>query len=310
MAYPVYIRKQKEQLMPKGIPRNGVRMTKKRVASGMFNETGMVQIHRKEPVVEVVKETDTQIEARLRDRFNILGELTEAALNGDARAVIVSGPAGLGKSFTVEEKLREWDPEQLDHTIVKGYVKPTGLLRLLYRYRNEGQVIVFDDADTVFFDDTCLNLLKAVCDTTDIRRVSYLAEVNMVDEESGDQIPRNFDFDGTIIFITNLDMDSMIDRGHKLAPHLSALVSRSHYIDLTMKTKRDYLVRIKQVVKDGMLRMHGLDSSEEEEVMNFIHENQDRLRELSLRIAVKISNLVKMGKPDWKRIAQVTCCRN
>jgi hypothetical protein len=44
--------------------------------------------------------------------------------------------------------------------------------------------------------------------------------------------------------------------------------------------------------------------------MSFINENQDRLRELSLRIAVKISNLVKTGKGDWRRIANVTCCRN
>ena len=295
--------------MPRGVPASGIRMTKKRVASGVFNENGMVQIHQKEPVVEAIKETEFQIEARLRDRFGILGELTEAALNGDARAVIVSGPAGLGKSFTVEEKLRNWDPEQLDHTIVKGYVKPTGLLRLLYRYREEGQVIVFDDADTVFFDDTCLNLLKAVCDTTDIRQVSYLAEVNMIDEDTGDQIPRHFGFNGTIIFITNLDMDAMIERGHKLAPHLSALVSRSHYIDLTIRAKRDYLVRIKQVVKDGMLKMHGLNQEEEDQVMSFINENQDKLRELSLRIAVKISNLVKMRKGDWRRIALVTCCK-
>lgn len=296
--------------MPRGVPRNGIRMTKKRIASGVEIVGNVVQIHNKEPEVEVIKETDAQIEARLRDRFAILSELTEAALCGDARAVIVSGPAGLGKSFTVEEKLREWDPEQLNHTIVKGYVKPTGLLRLLYRYREAGQVIVFDDADTVFFDDTCLNLLKAVCDTTDYRQVSYLAEVNMIDEDSGEAIPRHFGFDGTIVFITNLDMDSMIDRGHKLAPHLAALVSRSHYIDLTMKTKRDYLIRIKQVVKDGMLQMHGLSQDQEDDVMEFITTNQDRLRELSLRIAVKIGNLVKMGKGDWKRLANVTCCKN
>ena len=132
----------------------------------------------------------------------------------------------------------------------------------------------------------------------------------MVDEDTGESIPRHFIFEGTILFITNLDMDAMIDRGHRLAPHLSALVSRSHYIDLTMKTNRDYMVRIKQVVKDGMLRMQGLTLSQEAEVMDFIGENQDRLRELSLRIAVKIGNLVRMDKGDWKRIAKVTCCRN
>ena len=105
-------------------------------------------------------------------------------------------------------------------------------------------------------------------------------------------------------------MDAMIDRGHKLAPHLAALVSRSHYIDLTMKTKRDYLVRIKQVVKDGMLQTQGLTMTQEAEVIDFISENQDKLRELSLRIAVKIGALVKMDKGDWKRLAKVTCCRN
>jgi len=294
--------------MPRGVPANGLRKTKKRMAAGLFGDTGMVQIHQKEVPVES-KETDAQIEARLRDRFAILSELTEAALCGDARAVIVSGPAGLGKSFTVEQKLREWDPEQVNHTVVKGYVRPTGLLRLLHKYREPGQVVVFDDADTVFFDDTCLNLLKAVCDTTDIRQVSYLAEVNMVNDE-GESIPRNFIFEGTIVFITNLDMDSMIDKGHKLAPHLAALVSRSHYIDLTMKTKRDYMIRIKQVIKDGMLQAQGLTLTQEAEVMHFIGENQDVLRELSLRIAVKIGNLVKMGKGDWRRLAKVTCCRN
>ena len=298
--------------MPKGVPSAGYRMTKNRMEKfgGVDPRHEAVQLYKKEePEVQLIIETDSEIETRLRDRFMILSELTEAALCGDARAVIVSGPAGLGKSFTVEEKLRDWDPEQINHTIVKGYVKATGLLRLLYRFREAGQVIVFDDADSIFFDDTCLNMLKAVCDTTDRRTVSYMAEINMIDEESAEQIPRHFEFEGTVIFATNLDLDAMIDRGHKLAPHLMALVSRAHYVDLSMRTKRDYLVRIKQVVKDGMLKMHGLDAEQEAEVMEFIDTNQEKLRELSLRIAVKIANLLKMGKGDWKRIARVTCLK-
>ena len=283
--------------MPRGVPKNGVRMTK-RVREAMLASNVVPQLQ---------LESDTEIDARLRERFEILDVLTEAALFGDARSVIVSGPAGLGKSFNVDKQLSAWDPEQINHTIVKGFVRPTGLYKMLYDHREKGKVLVFDDADSVFFDDVALNLLKGVCDTTDVRRVSWLAETRMETDE-GEPLPRSFIFEGTIVFITNLDFDDMIERGHKLAPHMSALVSRSHYIDLAMKTKRDYLVRIRQVVADGMLRDQGLSASQEAEVMVYIEEKQNVLRELSLRMAVKIGNLVRTGK-NWKKIANVTCCK-
>lgn len=255
-----------------------------------------------------VVETDDEVAARLKERFEILEYLTVAALNGDARSVIISGPAGLGKSYSVEAALSDWDPEGVNHEFVKGYVRTTGLLRLLYQYRESGQVIVFDDADTVFFDDNSLNLLKAACDSTDRRVISYRAESNMRDDETGDLVPRSFQFDGTIIFITNLDFDSMIDKGHKLAPHLEALISRSHYIDLALKTKRDYMIRIKQVIGLGLLADIGLNTTQIDDVMAFIDDHKNNLRELSLRIALKIGKLRLMGD-RWKQISLVTCCK-
>jgi hypothetical protein len=254
-----------------------------------------------------VIETEDQIEARLAERFEILDILTEACTVGNARALIVSGPAGLGKSFTVERRLADWDPNEVNHTVIKGYVRATGLVKTLYRYREAGQVIVFDDADAIFFDDVSLNLLKAVCDTTERRRVSWLSEGSLIDEESAERLPRSFDFDGTIIFITNYDMDAMIDRGHKLAPHLQALVSRAHYIDLAMKSRRDYLVRIRQVIKQGLL--NGLTPVQREDVVEFIEQNHESLRELSLRMAIKLGSLRRDGADRWERLARITCCK-
>jgi hypothetical protein len=251
-------------------------------------------------------ETDADVEARIADRFEILDVLTEACTVGNARALIVSGPAGLGKSFTVEKRLVDWDPNEINHTIVKGYVRATGLVKLLYQYREEGQVIVFDDADAIFFDDVSLNLLKAVCDTTERRRVSWLSEGKLVDDETATLIPRTFDFNGTIIFISNYDFDAMIERGHKLAPHLEALVSRAHYIDLQMKTRRDYLIRIRQVIKQGLLK--NLTESQRKDVIAFIESNHTKLRELSLRMALKLGALRKQGG-NWERMAKVTCCK-
>ena len=261
-----------------------------------------------EAVASVVRETDEQIEERIGERFQILDLLTENCINGNSRALIVSGPAGLGKSYTVEQQLSKWDPSGVNYAITKGYVRPTGLVKLLYAYREAGQVLVFDDADAIFFDDVSLNLLKAVCDTTERRVVSWLSEGRLLDEDSGEIVPRSFEFEGTIIFISNYDFDAMIGRGHKLAPHLQAMISRAHYLDLAMKTRHDYLVRIRQVVAQGLLSH--LDIDEQVDVLTFIEAHADSLRELSLRMALKVASIRKINytNGNWEKVAKVTCC--
>lgn len=293
--------------MPRGVPKAGFRKT----AAAVARQTSGQQLMNKVVPMQVVvqNETDAEIEARLAERFDILSELTDAAIKGHSRALVVSGPAGLGKSFTVEQALEAWDPDACNHTIVKGYVRPTGLYRLLYQHRMANQVIVFDDADAIFFDDVSLNLLKAVCDTTERRVVSYMSEKILVDEDEAVTIPKTFEFKGTIIFITNLDFDAMIEKGHKAAPHMQALVSRSHYIDLAMKTRRDYMVRIKQVVKQGLLSNQGLNKEQQDDVLAFLDKNADRLRELSLRMAIKVGAIRKLNKPNWMAMAKATCCK-
>lgn len=330
--------------MPRGTPRNGFRLTARRQAlieahggdhrkamkdptwhsavaaervaerdSGQEDHARLFRIqHEDEKIVPAKLETEQEIEARQTKRFEILEELVQATTGGSVRALIVAGPPGLGKSYTVEEQLSEYDPTMNDYTIVKGFVRATNLFKLLFQHKEEGQIICFDDADAVFFDDVSLNLLKAVCDSTDKRTVSWLTDrVPQVDEKTGVQIPKTFEFNGSIIFITNLDFDKMIARGEKLAPHLGALISRAHYVDLAMKTKRDYLVRIKSMIKRGMLRQRGLTAEQEKDVLDFIVEHADRLRELSLRIALKVATIRTTGKPNrWKDIAEITCCRN
>jgi len=284
--------------MPRGVPKAGFRAAR----SSRAEKLAAIRVSYESDT----RETDEQISARIAERFDILDVLTEACTVGNARALIVSGPAGLGKSFTVEKRLTDWDPSAVNHTIVKGYVRATGLVKLLYQFREEGQVIVFDDADAIFFDDVSLNLLKAVCDTTERRTVSWLSEGSLIDEETAVRIPRSFEFNGTIIFISNYDFDAMIDKGHKLAPHLSALVSRAHYIDLAMKSRRDYLVRIRQVIDQGLL--DHLSFGHRVEVKQFIERNADNLRELSLRMAIKLGHLAAQGG-NWERIAKITCCK-
>ena len=253
-------------------------------------------------------ETDREIDKKLKDRFEILESMTQAAIDGDIKSLIVSGPAGLGKSFTVEEALEAADPQELNHTVVRGYVKATGLYRTLWEYKEKGQIVIFDDSDSVFGDDTALAMLKAVTDSTERRRVSYLADYDMVDSDAN-IIPRQFQFDGTIIFITNLDFDALIDKNNKLSPHLAAMVSRSHYIDLAVKTQRDYFIRIKQVLKQGLLANKGLTKAQERKVLKFIDQNSADLREMSLRVALKLADLIKRNPASFEKMAKVTVLR-
>jgi hypothetical protein len=257
----------------------------------------------------VIIETDAQIEAKLTERFDVLEDLTRGAVKGDVKALIVSGPAGLGKSYSVEQILESYDPDGAYSTQIKGYARATGLMKQLYKYRNAGDVIVFDDADAIFYDDVSLNILKAATDSSSKRMISWMSEAKFEDDD-GDIIPKRFEFKGTIVFITNLDFDAMIDRGHKLAPHLAALVSRAHYIDLAMKTKRDYYVRIKQVVKQGMLAKAGFTSLEEADIMQFVEKNFDKLRETSLRSVIKIAALRRSNPNRFESLARITCCKN
>lgn len=282
--------------MPRGVPKAGFRMTRKRKA------LGRVQMA---PIVRESVETEAQIRAKLDERFAALSLMTEAAVAGEVRSFVISGPAGLGKSYGVTQTLERENPY---YTIVRGYVRPTGLYKTLYEYRAPGSVVVFDDADAIFGDEAALNLLKAACDTTRRRVLSWLTETKMEDE-AGDRLPTSFEFEGTIIFITNYDFDEMIDRGSKLSPHFNALISRSMYLDMKMKNKKDYLIRIKQVVEMGMLRNEGLSESAEKSIVDFVEKHQDSLRELSLRMVVKVASLYKSHPAKWQNLARVVCCK-
>jgi hypothetical protein len=249
-------------------------------------------------------ETSNDIEKRINLRFNALNIMARATAKGINRAMIVSGPAGLGKSFGVERAAEEIVG---DFAHIKGYIRPTGLYKTLYANRHKGNLIVFDDIDSIFQDDTSLNILKAACDSGDVRKISWLSNAVM-ETEDGETIPSSFVFEGSVIFITNICFEEMINKGSRMSPHYEALMSRSHYLSLGIKSKKDYIVRIKQVLRQGMLDSE-LSETEKNAIVSFMEDNIDRMRELSLRMVKKLAGLYMMDKEAWKDLAQITCMK-
>ena len=257
-------------------------------------------------------ETEEQIMTRIRERFDILHEMTKACVNGDIRAMIVSGPPGVGKSFGVEQEIEKatlFDKlagKRLRAEVVKGSATPIGLYQTLYKYSDSNCVLVFDDCDSILLDDVALNLLKGALDSGKKRTISWLSESSALRREG---IPDRFEFKGSVIFITNLKFDAM--KSQKLRDHLDALQSRCHYLDLTLDTMRDKVLRIKQIAKDGVLFAdYDFEPCVQDEIVEFMEANQNRLREMSLRMALKIADLRKSFEGNWKRMAETTCMKS
>ena len=268
--------------------------------------------------VDVVKkdlsrETDAEIMDRLRDRFEILDDMTRAVKSGKVRAMIVTGPPGVGKSHGVETVLSKHDvfanvaqDERLKkYEVVKGAMSALGLYSKLYHYKDAKNILVFDDCDSVLLDDLSLNILKAALDTSSKRMIHWNTESHSLRREG---VPDSFEFKGGAIFITNIKFDHV--KSKKLRDHLEALESRCHYLDLTIDTTREKLLRIQQVVTEcGMLDKYDLTDEAKLDVVNFTRANVDRVRELSLRTVLKIADLRASFPDKWESVAAMTCMR-
>ena len=261
---------------------------------------------------QVKQETEEEAMARIRERFEILTEMTKACTAGDIRAMIVSGPPGVGKSFGVEKEVDKaclFDKiadKRLRAEVVKGSATPIGLYQTLYKYSDPNCVLVFDDCDSILLDDVALNLLKGALDSGKKRKISWLSESSTLRREG---IPDSFEFRGSVIFITNLKFDKM--KSQKLRDHLDALQSRCHYLDLTLDTMRDKILRIKQIASDGVLfQDYEFSEMQQDDIIAFMNTNQTRLREMSLRMALKIADLVKSFPAKWRLMAETTCMKS
>ncbi len=254
-------------------------------------------------------ETDAQVIKRLRERFDILNDMTQASVDGVVRGMVVTGPPGVGKSFGVEQVLNEnrmFDKmagKRDRFQVIKGASSAIGLYKVLYENSDKGSVLVMDDCDTVLHDETSLNLLKAALDSGAKRMLSWNTDSSLLRREG---IPDRFEFKGSVIFITNLKFEGT--RG-KLKDHLDAIMSRCHYLDLTLDTMRDKFLRCKQLVKDGMLNSYKFEKSQETALMNYMDANKENLREVSLRMVTKIADLMKHQPKGWKRYVEVTCMK-
>jgi hypothetical protein len=269
--------------VPKGVPKNGFRMTKNRIAS----------------LVEDISESRFTI----NQRFGFVSDMVSMLATGEQASVVVTGPGGLGKSHTVYQTLLKdgfQDVTTLDgfnpddalgkktFVVVKGYSTAKGLYRTLYE--NRKGVIVFDDCDSVLKDPVSLNLLKGALDSYSKRIISYKADIR------DDDLPNVFEFKGRVVFISNLPSQAMDQ----------AIISRSMAVDLSMNTQQK-VERMQHLIEQPDF-MPEFDKSLKTDAINLIGSLSDRVKDLSLRSLIQTVKIRKSAPTDWKNLAEYTLC--
>lgn len=264
------------------------------------------------PVVES-NESDSDILKRIDMRFKLVQDFTSAALDGDVTSMLVSGAPGIGKSHNIKRILNaanDLKPGRVE-IVSGGKITPINLYKALWRNQNEGQVLLLDDADAVWYDEDALGVMKGAMDSVKDRQVSWFSQSSALTAEDGTKIDTTHIFRGAIIFISNIDFQTFCDTSSsKIVEHMRAVMNRTQYIDLKLHTQRELALWIDHIVTTThMLRAAGLNAHQQREVLDYIKANRDALRDLSLRTAMKCVPYVKQYGNDWRDVANMILLR-
>lgn len=288
-------------------PRDGkIKIRERGCERSVWVNNGDFEIHSDTPSASTpAKRTDGEILAKIEERFEVMDLMADGVIGNNIRSLIISGAPGIGKTFSLEKKMNAAadDMEIESFVTIKGRVSPIGLYVRLYESRNPGNVVLLDDVD-VFSDENTLNLLKAVLDTGEKRIVSWATASSYLDERD---IPTSFEFEGSVVFITNTNLDAAIEGNSKIVPHLQALLSRSVYLDLAVHSNHEIMLWIERVInKTTMMQDLGLTNGQVADALEWLKANTNALRSVSLRTCLYLADFMKTSPTEWQKIAEVT----
>lgn len=252
-------------------------------------------------------ETDDEIRTRLNQTFRVFEKLSNGVVNGKIRSAIVTGATGCGKSFTVDTITEDAQAQgMIELRVLQGASSALGIYRELYQ-ANQGspekvKVLKVDDCD-VYHDLEAISVLKSALDTKPRRIISWNKESYPLINNG---IPLSFEFEGACLFLTNKNFVKEIAYKGKMAPHYQAFLSRSIFLDLGIHSKREILIRIKQVAEDGdLFEMNQIENRDGKIMLDWFTENLGKIREISFRTVLSLHQMMQMGN-DWNEMAEVT----
>lgn len=127
---------------------------------------------------------------------------------GKIPLLMVVGEPGLSKTQAITKSLKR------QHRIIKGQQSAISIYCELYRHRN--QLIVIDDVDSLYADDSCRRIVKCLCQTDPVKELEWNTRSRVLEDEG---VPRRFETTSNTCIIANewktlsQDVAAIEDRG-------------------------------------------------------------------------------------------------
>jgi hypothetical protein len=220
------------------------------------------------------------------------------AKNSDKfRALILQGPAGVGKTHSVEQALKKHAAGRYE--LINGMVTNLSLYGSLYRASNNGHILFLDDCDSFLKDATGVNILKAAMDTKPNREIHWESSTHLLKALG---IPNKFTFNGSVVLNTNIGYDN---KNTKIIARLSALVDRALTICIS-DSDPDHLFKqvCYMVLVQDMLDSYEFSDTEKNMLLMWIDNNRKFINRISLRTIIKLSSIYSADKNDWQDMAE------
>ena len=233
-----------------------------------------------------------------------MNDFIEGVIAGVHRSAVIYGPPGLGKTHSVSSALdRAGKVENTDYVIVRSHATPLQLYQILYFMRQAGKIVVLDDCDGVLTNEIGLNIVKAATDNK-FRRVGWHSSVG-IKSPSGKSIPSTFEFNGSLLVITNVRLASGKGR---MSNHWDALRSRMPGFHLALDNRSDQYAQIFYAMTEldylSASPETKLDEEQKITLLKFFVENLDLPRRLDLRMPEAIAREMKSRSENWQRRAR------
>lgn len=198
--------------------------------------------------------------------YEELGKFFQAFRKGNINLLVIESRGGLGKTSLAEKTIP-------NAKFIRGHATPLSIY--LEFHKEQPELVVFDDVETLLKNKRNTTLLKQICDTKPIKTVNYYS-THTVD---GLQIPSTITTGAKVLVLTN-------ELG-KQSKDIVALLTRGHYVKFN-PTSDEVMKQIKSFKE--------IDSSIYEELLKVSVQCMD----LNFRHYVKTKELKDSGL-DWKK---------
>lgn len=171
-------------------------------------------------IAKLEAQFEEEVKASPEERFADMESYINKVIIGFKPLAVICGAPGVGKTYRIMKAIQSFGKQKgADYGLIKGKSTAANLFMTFHDYKDPGKLVVIDDADEVVKDDVAINLIKAACDSSDERWVSWgtARPPEMSEEQAAmcdDAVagangkffyPKEFEMKGGLIIITNMN---------------------------------------------------------------------------------------------------------